>query len=323
MRGSAMRRVLLRGASRGVHVATAERLLGLGAIAGLSKARRVVDPLTMLGTLVHVGGPAPLRAGVSYSYPFERYAAHLPSSNEHCLRLPWEQRHARDDVGVVQHEEQESFVSEVLARAGIPRRTGAPGEHIFASAHEARRAAAAISAVLREPWGLTFPVGDRVATVQPWRRTPALVVQWAALRGHDGGTWDDEALVGFDALDGELGARLTSRWLDAATRELVRDAVRASAPHTFETPGQLVRVWSRTNSKGFLPGDLDEVDELRIGANGAIFRSYTHSYGDRSPTTERRHPLAEVARADWPLRKAFRELVPRIDAYLDDLGVSR
>ncbi len=101
----------------------------------------------MLGTFVHVGGPAPLRAGVTYAYPFEIYAPHI-GTGEHCLRLPWRQRHAHDDMGVVENEEQDAFVSRVLGDAGIASRSSAPGEYVFASGRDAESALLALAIAL-------------------------------------------------------------------------------------------------------------------------------------------------------------------------------
>ena len=101
----------------------------------------------MLGTYRHRGGPPPLRADVTYEYPFELYAAHLGTS-DCCLRLPWRQRHAHDDVGAVVHEEQNDFVSSVLSRAAVPHRTSAPGEYVFASGSDAELALLALALAL-------------------------------------------------------------------------------------------------------------------------------------------------------------------------------
>jgi hypothetical protein len=269
----------------------------------------------MEGTLVHAGGPAPLRAGVSYTYRFERAQPDTP----HRLCLP-----ARRDLhDALEHEEQGAFVSDALSHVGVPHRRSTPFEFVFANAHDARRAAVAIAASLRTPWGLTFHVEDRVVTVETWRRTPALLVRWPPLQAPQDGPWDDEALVGLDVLERPVGRRLTSRWLDAPTLELVRDAARAVSHSTPEQPNELVRTWSRTVCRGFLPGDLDDVATLKVRETGATWHWYSHNYGVRAGEVERADTLEEVAKAAWPLRATHPELALRVDAFLDDLGVER
>lgn len=105
----------------------------------------------MLGTYTHVGGPSPLRAGVSYSYPFGLHAPQLATS-EHCLRLPWRQRHAFDDLGAVEHEEQAEFVGRVLREAHVSYRGTAPGEYVFSDAATAESALLALALALGADW---------------------------------------------------------------------------------------------------------------------------------------------------------------------------
>ncbi len=269
----------------------------------------------MLGTLVHVGGPAPLRAGVTYAFPFERYVA---TSHEHCLRLPWVERHARDDVGVVEHEEQEVFVAELLRRCGIPSRTAAPGEHVFADAHAARRGAAVISAALGVPWGLTFDVEGGRATVELALPTPALVVRRPAIPGA-AGAWADEARVGLDALAAGDFAGLVERWIDPPTLVLVHDAMRASPPRPPERANELVRTWSRTVRAG-APGPLDEVDALEIRPSGATSRRDARARGPLEAEPERAWTLGELSLTGWPLRERFAEIMPRVDAFVSELA---
>lgn len=260
----------------------------------------------MEGTLVLAGGPAPLRAGVSYTYRFEPNRLRLPTRQD-TLEFP----------------EQEEFVSAVLSHTGVPHRRATRSDYDFATAHDARRAAVVIAASLGTPWGLTFHVEDRVVVVEPWRRTPALLVRWPPIRGPEDSTWNDEALMGFDVLESEPGRRLTARWLDAATLELVRDAARAVSRSTPEQPNELVRSWSRTICRGFLPGDLDEVASLEVRATGATWRWYSHSYGVRAGEEERHDALEDVTSASGPLHAKHAELAPRVEAFLDDLGARR
>lgn len=131
--------------------------------------------------------------------------------------------------------------------------------------------------------------------------TPLLVIKWPAPGG-----FTDEASYAFRVLreTGSIAQRVVEREFGA---DVLREVLASTADHPEEKePSFAERVWEKIEHQGFIPGDYDQVERLRIDARGMHLWRGDHQYG--------RYTGAEEVVVDVP--DAFEPLRGRIDAYL-------
>lgn len=130
--------------------------------------------------------------------------------------------------------------------------------------------------------------------------TPLLVIKWPAPDG-----FTDEASYAFRVLReaGSIAQRVVEREFGA---DVLREVLASTADHPEEKePSFAERVWEKTECQGFLPGDYDWIERLRIDARGMHLWRGDHQYGRYTGTEEIVVDVPEV----------FRPLRSRIDAY--------